>query len=218
MKTLIIAPHMDDEAISCGGLIQTRVAAGGEVRVLALFGRNYTYSLATPAEQKASDFEEYADFQRSCGVLGVKGWSCAFLEEGEPAKVGYYRVLHMIEDALKEHQPDEVIGPSVEDLNQDHRFISHAVGIALRPFNLGSVKRVYDFIALDSTVQQPSHYVTLSPEQVLTKIGAVNAYRREAREGFSPRSPELMQAQMRVWGSRCNTAYAEGYRLRFSRE
>ena len=33
-RTLVIAPHPDDESIAAGGLLQRAIAAGGEVRVI----------------------------------------------------------------------------------------------------------------------------------------------------------------------------------------
>ena len=35
-RTLVIAPHPDDESIAAGGLLQRAVAAGAEVRVLVV--------------------------------------------------------------------------------------------------------------------------------------------------------------------------------------
>ena len=212
MRLLAVVPHLDDEAISCGGLIQVRVEQGWDVGVLCVYGRMADYENATDMA------EEEQDFLAAKKLLGFQRHWFHHQQEGEPSQVGYYKVLEVIEKALSYFEPQEVVGPSPEDLNQDHRFLAHVRGIALRPVNLRTVRKHLEFIALDGTVQSPTFFVPLTQAHVDTKLASVAAYRKEARGGTSPRAPENMIAQMRVWGSRCGHAYAEGYRLRFARE
>src|SRR5215213_910872 len=106
MKTLIIAPHMDDEAISCGGLIRKRIDEGHQVHVLGLYGRKY--GRMSDDAQDASDEEEKKDFERSCSILGVTKAHSFCLDEGEPHQTGYYTVLELIEHWLKGVDPAEV--------------------------------------------------------------------------------------------------------------
>ena len=56
MRTLVIAPHMDDEAISCGGLIVRRLSEGDEVGVLCVYGRVHEYGRYDGAEEEEKDF------------------------------------------------------------------------------------------------------------------------------------------------------------------
>jgi hypothetical protein len=63
MRTLVIAPHCDDEAISCAGLIAHRTRNGGQVTVMAMHGRRYPD--VKPGEQKQSDAREQDDFFKS---------------------------------------------------------------------------------------------------------------------------------------------------------
>lgn len=212
MRTLLVVPHMDDEVISCGGLVQARVAAGGTVGVLCLFGRVYDYGRDT------DDDAEEQDFLTVKKMLGYQHHWLGQLQEGEPGTVGYYKCLELIEGALASFVPDEVVTSSPGDLNQDHRHLAHVVGIALRPINLGRVRRVLEFIALDGSVQVPNYYVPVSESMLAAKQAAIAAYRREARTGTSPRSPENVAAQMRVWGSQCGHPLAEAYRVRHMRE
>jgi LmbE family N-acetylglucosaminyl deacetylase len=211
MKTLIIAPHQDDEAISCGGLIQARLAAGWGVSVLSVFSRTYDYG------DDPDDSEEQKDFIQSCRTLGVENQFAINLREGEPGIVGYYEILRHVEEALRAFGPDEVVIPSAGDLNQDHRHLNHAMQIALRPANLGDVHRVLEFVALDGQIRHPNYFVPLTDAQVQVKLRAVAAYRRESRVEPSPRAPINMLAMMHVWGAACGERYAEGYQLRMSK-
>ena len=211
MKTLIIAPHMDDEAISCGGLILRRGEMGGQVRVLAIHGRHYGF--VGTVEQRRSDEAERDDFFAALGVLGVtrSGGHCLMVREGAPAEAGFYDLLGPIESELKSFQPDEAVIPSADDLNQDHRHLNHVCEIALRPINIGAVTKVLEFCALDGRVRAPNHFVTLTRSALDTKLRAINCYRRERRHLPSPRAPENVEAQARVWGAACGQEFAEAY-------
>lgn len=208
MKTLIIAPHWDDEAISCGGLIQQRTHQGHEVGVLYVHERNYEYR--GPTEEESA--EELRDMQAAKRELGYQHvFSCEF-PEGEPQKVGFYRLLQRIEELLKVYEPDEVVIPGASDLNQDHRHLNHVMKIALRPINLGKVFRVLEFCALDGIVHSPNFFVAMDALQLSTKIRAVAAYRKESRTR-GPRAPHVIGAQAQVWGAMIGVEYAEGFNL-----
>lgn len=220
MKTVVICAHMDDEAISCGGLLANRAAKGHSTDVLALFGRKYPSSKAHPDALNAL---EYEDFKLSCLTLGVQGYHCSMLEEGEPFKLRYYDILGAIEGHIAKHQPEEVVIHGLEDRNQDHKLLHDICNIALRPAALGSVTRVLEMLPLDGwttagSKNQPNYFVALSKAQLETKLSAVACYRKESRTVPHPRCPENIEAHARIMGSACGHEFAEGYRLVFQRE
>lgn len=214
MRTLIIAPHMDDEAISCGGLIQDRLSRGYELFVTTVYGRVYDYGQETV--EQTIDAEEQ-DFHKARETLGYKYYSVLNLREGEPFVLGYYPLLKEIEASLQLLEPTEVVIPGKEHLNQDHRHLADICGIALRPFNLGTVKRVLEFLPLDGTVHRPTYFVPLTQEQMEVKLTAIAAYRREART-VGPRAEENVMAQAMLWGSMCGHKLAEAYKLVMQRD
>lgn len=214
MRTLIIAPHMDDEAISCGGLIQQRIKQGWEVKVIYVYGRVYDYG------NEDGSAQEHEDFRKSVELLGVHRYShpAIPLQEGEPGSSGFYPALQFVEDQMSQWKPHEVVGPSSGDLNQDHRHLSHVIDIALRPINQGNVIRQLEFIALDGTTQAPNYYIPLSGDMLQLKQDAIAAYSREARTGTSPRSPENLLAQARIWGAASGFPFAEAYKSKLFKE
>ena len=212
MKTLLIMPHMDDEAISCGGLIQQRLKAGGDVYVLAVYGRSYDYGREDGTSQEASDFKKVK------AILGYQLQGSRQLKEGEPGGTGFYKALGTIERTLMNFQPDEVVGPGATDLNQDHRHLSHVMDIAMRPINQGRGIRRLEFIALDGVSQAPDYYIPMSSAMLQLKQDAIAAYSREARTGTSPRSPENITAQARVWGAASGFEFAEAYKSKLHKE
>lgn len=211
MRTLLVMPHMDDEVISCGGLIQRRLAQGAEVHVLCVYGRVYDFGREDGAASEALDFLEakkvlgFHHHQLGNGTTLVRG--------GEPGQVGYFEPLEIVEEILRQLQPDEVVGPSRHDLNQEHRMLSHVLEIALRPVNRGNADRILEFHALDGQLRQPNFFLGLTEQQLQKKSMAIQQYRRERRTGASPRSAENVIAQARVWGAACGQEYAEAYTL-----
>jgi len=143
-RTLIIAPHPDDESIAAGGLIQRALAAGGAVRVVFVTdGENNPWPLrflkkrpwiseADRAEWGALRREEA---RRGLAALGVSPASTIFL--GFPdtmltgmARAGDLRVRDALAAAIDDFAPSLLVLPSSFDLHADHRAISwqaHAV-------------------------------------------------------------------------------------------
>jgi LmbE family N-acetylglucosaminyl deacetylase len=137
-RTLIIAPHPDDESIAAGGLIQRAIAAGGDVRVVFVTdGENNPWPLrylkkkpwvndADRAEWGALRREEA---RRGLATLGASPASAVFL--GYPdsmltgmARAGDFRVRDALAAAIDDFAPSLLVLPSWFDLHADHRAIS----------------------------------------------------------------------------------------------
>lgn len=220
MTTLIVAPHFDDESISCGGLIAKRFRQGESVSLFVPYGRHY------PGEHQFTSFmTEQDDFWAALAILSgchdntdlAYGPSRTLgLEEGEPGKTGFYRVLESLEVLLETVQPTEVIGPASTDLNQDHKHLHHLVSIALRSYSLSQKPfRRLSFHALDGRPYKPNWFEVLHPSDLQLKVDAVQAYKREQREPPHPRSPDKIRALAEVVGSWCNADLAEAYTLEY---
>ena len=211
MRTLLVLPHMDDEAISCGGLIQRRLAEGAEVTVLCVYGRVYDFGRLDGSSGEGHDFSAA---QKILGYQHAQiGNGKTLLRGGEPQIVGFFPPLELVEQVIARVRPAEIIGPSRQDINQEHRMLADVLEIALRPLNRHGVARVLEFHALDGTLRRPNYYLGLTQRQLDTKIAAIQAYRREQRTGSSPRAPANVAAQARVWGACCGCEFAEAYTL-----
>jgi LmbE family N-acetylglucosaminyl deacetylase len=205
MKTLILAPHADDEAISTGALIQNRVNAGGDVTVLFLFGRTSNFGLPHPDQ----DHVEIAQAQE---LLGYQVRHCENLREGEPLRdIGYYKLLVIIEKLIQTLKPQEIVCPSSNDLNQDHRFVNEIVRIATRACNMLGVKRILQSRAFDGNLTEPTWYEIHDESVMGVKLGAVGCYKSEVRQAPHPRSERSIVALHQVMGSKVFQAYAEPY-------
>ncbi|HXH40727.1 MAG TPA: PIG-L deacetylase family protein [Thermoanaerobaculia bacterium] len=137
-RTLIIAPHPDDESIAAGGLIQRAIAAGGDVRVVFVTdGENNPWPLRYLKKKlwvSDGDRAEWGalrriEARRGLTALGVSPASTNFL--GFPdaaltgmARAGDLRVRDALAAVIDDFEPSLVVLPSAFDLHADHRAIS----------------------------------------------------------------------------------------------
>jgi LmbE family N-acetylglucosaminyl deacetylase len=212
MKTLVVAAHLDDEAISCGGLIARRADAGCEVTVAFVFDRFYP---GRPESRAALFKQECADMMHAKSKLRYQEDVVYGMPEGEPTSISYYDILVKIESLMKRFEPDEIIVHGSEDRNQDHKFLGDIMAIALRPSNLRGIKRVIKMLPMDGggSKTRPNYFVPLTLAQLNRKLSAVACYREESRLVPHPRCLENIEAYARIMGSACGHEFAEGYQL-----
>jgi len=137
-RTLVVAPHPDDDAIAAGGLIQRAVAAGGEVRVVFI-----TDGEANPWPQRfmerkplimRKDRERWGAMRRGealCSLekFGISARGADFL--GMPdqriaalARRGDTQLPESLRAIVEEFRPTLIVSPSALDLHSDHRAIA----------------------------------------------------------------------------------------------
>lgn len=137
-RTLIIAPHPDDESIAAGGLLQRAIAAGGEVCIVFVTdGENNPWPLRYLKKKVRitdSDRAEWGalrrqEARRGLRALGIPPSSAVFL--GYPdtmmsklARTGHLRVRDALANAIDAFGPSLLVLPSSFDLHADHRAIS----------------------------------------------------------------------------------------------
>lgn len=213
INCMAIVAHPDDECLSAGGYIQSRIASGAIVVVLCVFGRVYNYG---EGEQYA-EAQQYA-FRKACKVLGASASQCLDLPEGEPNKQSYYTVLKYLEIALNGIRPEEVVIHDNQDRNQDHRWLHEVCQIALRPWANPRLKLVLGMQSPDGMPKVTNYYVPVAESQHKTQMLALESYAQETRDGAHPRSPVNLDAWQRVHGSYCNEVRAEPFRLIYAKD
>ncbi len=134
-RTIVLAPHPDDDVIAAGGLIQRVVATGGELRVVFITdGENNPWPQRF-TERKfflaAGDRKAWGAMRRqealcSLARLGVNSSSAMFLgfpDQGiaELARRGENTLWDALREIVNEFDPTLIVSPSTHDLHSDHR-------------------------------------------------------------------------------------------------
>lgn len=215
MKVLVIAPHMDDEALGCGGTICRHTENGDQVIVVFAACRIYDHRF-----DSAKNRREKAHAARAQKVLGYD--HAVYLDlPDERLDAALQDVIIPLEEQVHKIKPDIVYIPFRGDNNQDHRAVFHAARVALRPAAAPFVKALYMYEVPSSTEQSPplpenvfapNYYVAIQ-KYLHRKLKAVACYETEKRPFPHPRSPEAIRILAQRRGIEAGIECAEAFMM-----
>jgi len=215
MKILVIAPHMDDEVLGCGGTIARHAKEGDEVSVCFIAHRVYNHRF----NRKKNDIEK-SHAARAKGILGYRE-SVFFGLNDERLDICAQDIIIPLERYIFKKRPDIVYCPFGGDNNQDHRAVFDAARVALRPLAAPFIKKLFTYEVLSSTEQSPplykcaflpNHYVDIK-KYIKKKIDAFKCYETEKRDYPHPRSAEALKVLAQMRGIEIGFEYAEAFMI-----
>ena len=201
-RILVVAPHMDDEVLGCGGTIARHTGAGDVV---------YVSVLCKPAPGRQTS-EQVSAVVRTLRLQGVALGEIAdqTLDTIPMAKlIDRYRVT------LRQLKPQVVYIPFVGDANRDHQLVAQALLVAARPSE-PYIEALLAYETPGSTewgypqVFRPDTYVDVSKTLHL-KVEAFMHYTSEIQPYPSPRSIHAIGNHAHVRGVEAGLEAAEGF-------
>lgn len=206
-KLLVVAPHPDDESLSCGGL-------------LSRWKRNDKESFVLILNSETDDRE--VETHNSANILGYKVLISPFQnKQGLDGANKTSEFVSYFEKVLAQMEPDVVCLPNLLAYHQDHRIAGLTSLIAMRPN--GSTSRWRPNMILESeycgdawpprSELTPSLYVQLTEEDLVNKISSYSQHVSQIRAHPSERSVEAIRALAQVRGSQSGVELAEAYRV-----
>ncbi|MBF0557354.1 MAG: PIG-L family deacetylase [Nitrospirae bacterium] len=212
-KVLIIAPHMDDETLGCGGTICRRVKAGDKVCVFFIAHRVYNHVF----DERRNNIEK-AHALKAKNALGYSDTLFLNLPD-ERLDACIQDIIIPLEKGFFDLKPDVVYVPFSGDNNQDHRAVFDAARVVLRPAATPFVKEIYMYETPSSTEQSPplpenaflpNYYVNIK-NTIGKKIKALGCYETEGRKYPHPRSAEAVKIAAQKRGIEAGFEYAEAF-------
>jgi len=198
IKKLIIAPHVDDDVLGCGGILDKNC-------LVVYCGLDETGIDNRPSMDDRLD-EVFS-------VKKITNHNHIILDN-LVNRYDEYKLIGQIEQIINTDKPDEVYvcHPSY---NQDHRVVYNATMVSLRPHDKNHfVKRVFvyeqphmlfwDNGGIDF---KPNHFVPIDIEK---KVKVYETMKSQVR---SFRSPEHLRAIGKLRGGQSNCEYAEAYQI-----
>jgi LmbE family N-acetylglucosaminyl deacetylase len=219
-RVLVISPHADDEALSCGGILARLADQGATVRVLfmAVDGfHHYGHPAKTTYEERLAEIEAVA------AILDFE-WDVVYGDQDLIEKldtVPRRDLVDRFERELDDLRPDLVLIPSGDDYDQDHVATFETSVAALRPIApvfgkwLAPQVLVYESPKIMwwvDKIPRPEAFVDITG--VLDrKLAALAAYVTQARPSPHIRSPESVAALACLRGKEIGVEYAEAFKV-----
>lgn len=218
MKTLIIAPHPDDELLGCGGTLLRRIDEGGEVAWLLMTA--ITEGAGWSVEQIQQRAAEIDRVRESLQVAPHHLYALGF-PTAELDQIPMNILVGKISEVFADFQPDEVLLPYSGDVHSDHRVTFEAASACTKWFRYPSVKRVLAYETPSETDFgidpkgsgfKPNVFVDIGG-QVERKIKLLKIYASELGQFPFPRSEKALRALAQLRGSQAGYDAAEAFML-----
>jgi LmbE family N-acetylglucosaminyl deacetylase len=215
VKTLVIAPHPDDELLGCGGTLLRRKAEGGATGWVIVTGIS-TDSGWDPAKVRQRDAEIAAVNQ----AMGFDALFNLRLPTTRLDEVPTSELVAKLSAAFRDFAPTEVLLPNRGDAHSDHRIVFDAAAACTKWFRYPSVRRVLAYETLSETdfglapgeTFQPNYFVDIGAH-LEAKLAALKLYESELQAFPFPRSVEALRALAAVRGAASGCAAAEAFHL-----
>ena len=213
MKVIIIAPHMDDEVLGCGGTIVRHINAGDHVTVCVVANRAYNHEYDPELIEK-----EKASCKKAQTILSYQ--DLVFLDlPDEQLDHSQIDIIIPLEEVVNRCRPDIVYVPHRGDLNQDHRAIFEAARVVCRPNAEHRITTLRAYEVPSSTDQipgvnewpfLPNYYVNVK-ESLEQKVKAMACYSKESKPFPHPRSSEGLRVFAKKRGMEAGIEAAEAF-------
>lgn len=215
MKTIVIAPHPDDEVLGAGGTLFRRKAEGAELAWLIVTSISTTMGWSEEKVARRS--------QEIKKIASLFGFSEVFELNFPTARLDQIPISDLvagISDAFKRFEPTEVFLPHPSDVHTDHRIVFDAAASCTKWFRYSSVKRVLayetlsesDFGLVASPRFTPNYFVDIEPF-LEHKLQAMAVYESELDDFPFPRSYEAIRALATLRGAASGSKAAEAFEL-----
>jgi LmbE family N-acetylglucosaminyl deacetylase len=189
-RVLVFAPHPDDEALGCGGLIQHAVAAGAQVRVVFVTdGDNNPWPQRYVERRWGIDAScrqrwgarRRVEAVRSVVTLGLQADAAAFfglpdqgLTELNQQKDAHALALHVAE--LESFRPTLLVVPAREDNHPDHGASFDLVQEAVKRAALSLSQWAYLIHRRWFYPEAVGHTLQLTAEAKARKLAAIQCH------------------------------------------
>jgi len=204
---LVVAPHMDDEVLGCGGMIATR-----EDDCLVVYVSNRYY------DHKYDDKLNNIQLECAKQVAAKLGFRYDYLgfPDEDIDKIPVIDIVKELEKVIINNPITEVFVPFYNDTNQTHRKVFEACRIAFRPFYFTNIKAMYMYEVLSASETyalstfSPNFFVDIS-NSIHIKVSCMGLYTTEVRDNAHPRSFDNIYSLARFRGSSVGYNFAEAF-------
>ena len=215
MKTIVVAPHPDDEVLGVGGTLFRRKKEGAKNGWLIVTCINTQLGWSDYEVQKRADEIKKISVLFEFDSVFQLNFSATQLD-----KTPISEIVSGISKVFKEFNPEEIFVPHPSDVHTDHRVVFDAVSSCTKWFRYPSVRRILAYETLSETDFGLSSFNGFRPNMFIEitpfldkKIEAMEIYSSELCEAPFPRSREAISALATLRGAASGFKAAEAFEL-----
>ncbi len=215
MRTLVIAPHPDDETLGCGGTLLRRKAEGAELGWLIVTGiSEKTGWSAERVQQRDAEISKVTELIGFSQVFNLR------LPTAQLDRLPMSELIEQFRVVFKSFQPEEVLLPHRSDVHTDHRLVFDAAAARTKWFRSPSVRRVLAYETISETefgldadcTFRPNCFIDIS-DFLERKLEVMAVYQSELGIFPFPRSIEAIRALATFRGATSGFMAAEAFQL-----
>ncbi len=215
MRSIVVAPHPDDETLGVGGTLLRRKSEGAKVAWLVVTG------ISVESGWSAEKVGERSDEIKRVGKLF--DFDETFVLDFPTTRLDQVPMSDLvtgISQVFKSFEPEEIFVPHPADVHTDHRAVFNAVASCTKWFRYPHIKRVLAYETLSETdfglgVDKgfcPNVFVDIEPF-LDRKLRAMDIYKSELGAFPFPRCHEAIRALAAVRGVAAGFKAAEAFQL-----
>lgn len=212
-RTLVLAPHADDEVLGCGALL-ARLARAGIPGVVAIVSHGHPPDY--PPEQVEALQREAA---KAHAILGVAETHWLGLPAARLDSIPHADLNAAIGRLVASVAPDTLLLPHPGDIHLDHRLVFDSAMVSARPAGGRYPARVLCYETLSETNWNapglspafvPQLYVDATGTMA-QKLEAFRAYASQVKQDPHERSVSAIEALGRLRGGTVHMQFAEAF-------
>lgn len=204
MKVLVLSPHTDDAELGCGGTIIKLIEEKHEIYWIVFSTADDSLPEGLPKDTLKSEY--YTVIK----ALALKRENCKVFDF-KVRNLDQYR-QEILEDLIKtknQYNPEIVIGPSLNDLHQDHQVVAHEM---IRAFKTTSSIICYE-LPWNHITFNTQCFVKLNADHIERKHKILKNYQSQFVKRKSYFSKEFIYGLAKTRGIQCNSEYAEAFEV-----
>jgi LmbE family N-acetylglucosaminyl deacetylase len=215
MKTLVVAPHPDDELLGCGGTLLRRKAEGNTLAWMIVTGISVENGWPQQSvHRRSTEIDQVAE------SVGFSAVYTLGLPTTQLDRIPIKDLISQFSAIFMEFQPEEVFLPHRSDVHSDHRVVFDAAAACVKCFRFPFVRRVLAYetpseteFSLDADASfQPNVFIDIS-DYLNRKLELLAIYQSELGDFPFPRSVEAIRSLAAWRGANSGVAVAEAFQL-----